>query len=157
MWSLGCVYLEIIVWFTEGYEALRTFRDSRETEVTPHGLVDEGFYYDDGSGILQLRDPVVKKIEYLSQSCEGGLKDIVDTIPSLLKIDPKDRLTASQLVQKLRHMGTGDIKSSSAGLTPGLTASLPVRTLSAAQLPAHDSDSDSDFGGMVKITGPTES
>jgi serine/threonine protein kinase len=154
MWSLGCVYLEILVWFLEGYQALVSFRDSREAEVYPNGLIDEGFYYDDGSGVVQLREPVVTKIESLSRRCQGGLKEIVDTIPALLKIDPKERVQASQLVANLKHLGTGTSTTLTTG--PTQSASLPIRALSSSNLPTHESDSDSDFGGIVKITRPSD-
>ncbi|KAF2692085.1 kinase-like protein [Lentithecium fluviatile CBS 122367] len=161
MWSLGCVYLEILVWFIEGYQALLSFRASRKCQAYPHGPTDEGFYYETESGINILREPVVDKIECLSRRCEGGLKDIVDTIPSLLKIEPKERLDASQLVERLKHLGTGTGTRTEAG--PSQTDLLPLLPPASFNLPTHasdsDSDSDSDFGGMgptVKVIHPSD-
>lgn len=162
MWSLGCVYLEILVWFIDGYEALLDFRESREGQVQPNGLEDEGFYFENSSGTIELRKPVVDMVEYLLDRCQGGLRDIAKTIPSLLKIEPKHRPSASQLVETLSHLGTGT--RTDPGLyptaSPRYNASLPVLTSTSSRFHRHEddanSDSDSDFGGIVKVTRPSD-
>lgn len=103
MWSLGCVYLEVLVWFLEGYEALKRFRDLRESESSLHGLIDEGFFHETPLG-TQLRKSVVSKMANLSCNCTGDLKLIADIIPSLLKIEPEKRLTASHLAIRFKNM-----------------------------------------------------
>jgi hypothetical protein len=158
MWSLGCVYLEILVWYIDGYQALMKFRASREGHVVPHGLEDEGFYYETSSGTIELRKPVLEKIACLSKRCSGGLKDIVETIPLLLRIDPKDRLSATQLVGKLSHLGTGTSTSTGPSSTAGPIHSTPLalRAPNSSRSHKHNSSSDSDFGGIVKITRPSD-
>lgn len=160
MWSLGCVYLEILVWYIDGYQALLDFRASREGQVQRHGLEDEGFYHETSPGKSELRKPVVDMINALSHRCEGVLKDIVDTIPSLLQIDPKDRPSASQLVSQLSHLGTGASTStgSYSATASNFYANVPLRTGSPSRLyrQEFDSETDSDFGGMVKITRPSD-
>lgn len=149
MWSLGCVYLELLVWYVEGYQALVSFRNDREAQVRPGGIFDEGFYSEVSPGNVQLREPVVKKIGELSNSCKGELKEIVDVIPSLLRIKPKERLSASQLASKLRHFGTG--------ADPGVVARR-TRAFSGSMFTSNNvptDESDSEFGDMVKVTGPS--
>jgi serine/threonine protein kinase len=160
MWSLGCVYLEILVWFVDGYPALLKFRESREGHVQPNGLEDEGFYHETASGKVELRKPVMDMIEYLRKCCNGGLKDIAETIPLLLRIDPKKRPSATQLVDTLGHLGAStSTKNSSSLLTrPAYNATLPVRGSISSRARGHgfESDSDSDFGGMIKVTRPSD-
>lgn len=149
IWSLGCVYLEILVWFTEGYSGLKKFRGEREDHVRPHGMIDEGFFHETPTGD-QLREPVVAKIAELSRACASDLKAIADVIPSLLKIEPKDRLTASELAAQLQYLDTG---ASTRTQVPHARGSLLVPNNHAPYLPTYEEDSD-EFPDMVKITGP---
>ena len=107
LWSLGCVYLEILVWFLGGYVALLRFREERECLVTPDGREDEGFYYLPREGDkFRLREVVLEMIQSVLKRCEGPLKEIALTIPMLLQIDPRQRPTAEGLVKSLRHIDT---------------------------------------------------
>ncbi|KAF1928584.1 kinase-like protein [Didymella exigua CBS 183.55] len=154
LWSLGCVFLELLVWYLDGYTALREFRDKRECRVTPGGREDEGFYYKaKESDKFKLRDLVMEKIERVSNHCEGALQDVAKLIPKLLEIDPKCRLTAEQLVTKLEHIDTGlrppeEIASGQHHVDSTSRLSAPLEL--------SDTDSDSSFGGMVRIQHPTE-
>jgi serine/threonine protein kinase len=154
LWSLGCVFLEILVWYLDGYAALQDFRDKRECQVTPGGREDEGFYYmPKGGDRFRLRDLVVEKIESVTKRCEGTLQDIANVIPRLLEIDPKRRLTAEYLVKKLKPIDTGlqpPVEVTSGQNHPGGASPL------SAPLDLSDTDSDSSFGGMVRIQRPTE-
>ncbi|KAF2635939.1 hypothetical protein P280DRAFT_167821 [Massarina eburnea CBS 473.64] len=151
MWSLGCVYLELLVWFVEGYDELVNFRTSREGHVRPDGLIDEGFYYETDKGAIQLREPVTTKISDLERKCSGGLRDIVNIIPFLLKIAPKERLDASQLIHKLKHLSTSSNPAVVTGSRPG---SLAIPTSKSSNLPIHDDYSD--FGNKIRVTRPSD-
>lgn len=154
MWSLGCVYLELLVWYLEGYKALEMFRESREGSVSPHGVVDEGFYHKDSNGETQLREPVLRKIEELRRKCSGDLKDIVDVVPSLLKIKPKERMNASQLVTRLSRFGTA---AGSMRTTTSFPGSLGVPSPQATSLPRPIYESDSsDSNDFIKVTRPSD-
>ncbi|KAF1960380.1 kinase-like protein [Byssothecium circinans] len=151
MWSLGCVYLELLVWFFEGYSALQRFRASREGYVRPDGLIDESFYHQTSDGVIQLREPVTTKINDLSRKCSGGLRDILNAIPSLLKIKPKERLDASKLMRILRPLDTGVDPSVGTSKSPG---GLGVSTFRSSNLPTHQDRSD--FGGRIRVTRPND-
>lgn len=153
LWSLGCVYLELLVWFLDGYTALGKFRDERECEVVPGGREDEGFYYAPNEGDkFRLREVVVKKIQSVSSRCEGPLKVIADAIPQLLQIEPQLRPSAKSLVESLKHIDTGarpPVEVGPSGYSATSTSTLPVPVY------VSDSDSGSDFGGMVRVQPPT--
>ncbi|KAF2625281.1 kinase-like protein [Macroventuria anomochaeta] len=154
LWSLGCVYLELLVWFLDGYTALINFRDKRECQVTPGGREDEGFYYAPNAGDkFRLREVVLKKMESVSKRCEGSLQEVANVIPQLLQIDPEGRPTAEQLVKSLKHIDSGarppvEVTSEQHAANGTCALSAPVDI--------SDSDSDSSFGGMVRVQHPTE-
>jgi serine/threonine protein kinase len=148
LWSLGCVYLELIVWFLQGYPSLETFRKKRRG-LAPNGSEDEAFYFtdkDNANSGVQLRRAVVDKISELSSICPSDLMPLLDVIPSLLHIEPKKRPTATSLVQQLRPLDT---------CTPfefGKASSGKTRT---PNVPADDSSSESDNQHVV-VHKPTE-
>lgn len=155
LWSLGCVYLEMLVWFLDGHKALMDFRDARECQVKPDGLHDDGFCFMDKEGPtakVQLRKEVVAKMADLSERCTGPLKDVADVIPKLLEIEPKNRPTAEQLREMLKHLATDEalpfeVEQPQSYMDPTLSA----------RAPAYESDSDcSSFDGLVKVTRPTD-
>lgn len=149
IWSLGCVYLESLVWFVDGYQALLDFRESREDRVRPDGLIDQSFFRETESGDIQLRKSVVDKIEDLKLRCSGELEDIIEIVPSLLKIKAKERPTASELVDKLSHLSI-DMDSMGSGSRLGSS-----NTFKPSPLPVSNS-SDSEFDGYVKVIQPSD-
>ncbi len=160
LWSLGCVFLELLVWYLDGYEALEHFRKSRECHISPKGHEDEGFYFTQDEAKpkrYQVRPAVVDKMRDMSARCTGPLKRIADTIPTLLQIDPKLRPTAHHLVASLRDIDSGakppieitSSKHTSSAQRP--TGHVP----SSPSLPVYSSDSDSDFPGLIRVERPT--
>lgn len=109
LWSLGCVYLELLTWYLEDYEALEQFRDDREGHVSPDKQIDQGFYEADGNGYWRLREVVTTKLDVLRPKCQGPLKEILDVIPDLLTINAKERITAAELVRRLPSDASGTI------------------------------------------------
>ncbi|KAJ4353060.1 hypothetical protein N0V95_003713 [Ascochyta clinopodiicola] len=154
LWSLGCVYLELLVWFLDGYAALNDFRDKRQCLVTPDGREDEGFYYRPQKGDnFKLRDLVVEKIQSVSERCNGSLQHIARVIPKLLKIDPRHRPTAEQLVKQLKVIDKGTRPP--VKVMSGQQITNDTDRLSPPSDVSHD-DSDSSFDGMIKVQHPTE-
>jgi hypothetical protein len=103
------VYLELLTWYIQGYGALLAFKKARfKQRRSPDGTEDEGFYFTtdaDPNPTWRLRDAVKNKIVELRERCHGGLREILDEIPNLLKINPLERPTAKQLAQKLKAPG----------------------------------------------------
>lgn len=140
------------MWFVEGYKALNRFRDLRESECSPHGLIDEGFFHETSSGV-QLRQSVISKMADLSRNCTGDLKVIADIIPSLLKIQPEKRLTASQLATTLELINS---KYSSTMRVPRNTGNLSISATATSSLPYYEEEDSDEFPDMVKVTRPSQ-
>ncbi|KAL6707156.1 hypothetical protein ACN47E_004703 [Coniothyrium glycines] len=156
LWSLGCVYLELLVWYLDGFDALLRFRSERFRMVRPGTIEDEGFCFTDEAGDnakVLLRETVQRKMVELSERCTGGLRDIAEVIPQLLKINPKQRPTAAQLKDMLKHLDTGE-------RPPSIDDQSDVNNTfgaSNAVMPSYDSDSDgSSFGGFITVTHPSK-
>lgn len=155
IWSLGCVYLELLVWFLDGYNALERFRNERECLVSPDTFEDEGFYYTPKEGEpFILREAVAAKIDSVFSRCHGPLKDIARVIPQLLQIDPQQRPNANTLIETLKHIDNG-------ARPPVVVGSANLRNQSIAsslQVSADvsDSDSDSSFGSLIRVQHPTD-
>lgn len=111
LWSLGCVFLELLVWHLEGYVSLQTFRSARECQIRPGGREDEGFYFEATEDeVFKLRNAVLRKIESISTLCQGPLRAILDTVQEMLQIDPRRRPTAEALMKGLsRNLGNDGI------------------------------------------------
>ncbi|KAJ4365203.1 positive regulation of MDA-5 signaling pathway [Neocucurbitaria cava] len=156
MWSLGCVYLELLVWYTEGYDALKEFRTARLRQVKPDGIKDEGFCYTTERGenaTVHLRDIVQKKLKEVSVRCTGHLAAIAKVVPGLLQVDPKKRPTAADLVEQLKHLDNGERPP----FDYEQPNSLGLPSMAAPQVPTYESDSDcSSFDGLVMVTGATQ-
>lgn len=156
LWSLGLVYLEILVWYLDGYEALDRFRKDRE-QSSQGEVQDDGFCYITGTGATtkaHLRDVVQDKLTDLSTRCKAELKVIADVLPDLLKINPKDRPTAAQLAERLSPLDTGERPPEVDHPQQRLST-----IFSRAQSPTPSFDSESDFSssdGFFKVTRPSK-
>jgi serine/threonine protein kinase len=149
LFSLGCVFLELLVWFLDDYYALKAFRDQRECLLSPDTYEDEGFYYKPTEDEqFRLREPVSKKIEDVRSRCSGALKVIADVIPKLLQMDPQQRPTAQQLVAILKPIDNG--------AKPPLETDRRFNDPLLTPPDNSGSDSDSSFGDLVRIQHPTE-
>lgn len=156
LWSLGCVYLEMLVWYMDGFQALTEFRDARLQQVKPGGMDDDGFCctIDPGTAAkVHLRRTVTKKMAELSNRCTGPLKDIADIVPQLLEIKPTRRPTAAQLAARLEHLGVGEVPP------PDYDQHELDSTLKVPTSPYTADDSDSDFSsldGFFTVTRPSK-
>ena len=139
LWSLGCVYLELLTWYIQGYAALQAFKKARfDQPRSPDRYQDEGFYFTTDATdnpTWHLRDAVENKIVELRGQCHGGLREILNEIPNLLKISPLERPTAKQLAQRLKAPGPElrlDMLRRDSMLpdSPPLTPKLPVNNRS---------------------------
>ena len=109
MWSLGCIFLEFLVWLIEGIRGMDRFNDSRMQES--HDKVVDDTYFTiitDVSGRpsgAEVRKQVTKimKSLQLSPRCSLALKRVLHLLEhNLLVIKPDDRIDASKLYQELK-------------------------------------------------------
>lgn len=105
MWSLGCVFLECLLWVlgTPG-SGLLAFAAERLKMNDPKAIHQDSVFWDMGSdGKVRLKPAVVTKLKDLRQDCEGRgvLKLLVISIGKLLTIRPRERMDAPNLVNEL--------------------------------------------------------
>jgi serine/threonine protein kinase len=163
LWSLGCVYLELLVWYLEGFDNLVEFRDKRERLVKPGGARDEGFYYTNDSYTTDsdpkpkfyLRDVVQEKMAYVIAESDKDLKHIAEAIPRLLRVNPYERPTAKKLASDLKRSYMEERPPSE--VPPVAVNEFPPLSISPSPS-AHDSGtgsgSDSEYRGpnQFKLT-----
>ena len=93
IWSLGCVYLELLVWYTKGKAAHREFFMARcGNEVDGDDAFQE-------YGVI--KDSVLNRLDIL-EADEGGWRDVVGVVRDMLTVEPEERLTAEEVKQRLR-------------------------------------------------------
>jgi serine/threonine protein kinase len=103
IWSLGCIFLEFIVWLLEGPDALEVFAQDRTTKSLDR-MVTDIFYTISGIGadryakvkpeVLGWLDGVKVKIPSDGRSIRGLLEVVQD---NMLQVNPEDRMTAESL------------------------------------------------------------
>ena len=96
IWSLGCIYLEILIWvFGRGGEELREFQEERLIVSEPQAIQDQKFWYVSRTGV-RLKPKVVEKLKSLRPECaqRGVFKELFRLTSDMLTIKPADRPNA---------------------------------------------------------------
>jgi serine/threonine protein kinase len=107
LWSLGCIFLEFVVWFLFDHDSIRVFSGSRLPPNSTGQLAWSYFYYKQENGEVIVH-PVVSEVIVALRSdprCKGdtALGAVLDLISeTLLRVEVKERHTASQVVETLR-------------------------------------------------------
>jgi serine/threonine protein kinase len=113
IWSLGCVFLEFVIWLLDGPQGLAKFADDRLLEVRD-GVYDDSFF------IIELRSktgkyaanvrPSVRKWIVDLYTHHGGsafIHDLLDLITQkMLVARAQDRITSEKLSQMLGTFAT---------------------------------------------------
>jgi serine/threonine protein kinase len=102
IWSLGCTFLDILVWYLKGYPALRQFRADRRRDLHPGEFEKDEFYQH--TDRIELRQTVLKMMDELSSCTYGPLNAVVPTIGTMLQIEPTARPTAAELETSLERL-----------------------------------------------------
>ena len=96
IWSLGCIYLEILIWvFGRGGEELREFQEERLVVSEPQANQDQKFWYLSRTGV-RLKPKVVEKMKGLRLVCaeRGVFKELFRLTSDMLTIKPAERPNA---------------------------------------------------------------
>lgn len=105
IWALGCVYLELLDWFTvPKTEVQMSFQSQRYTGPGPSNAA---FWYRDTDGKIKLKPQVGRKLMDLEKKycySKWGLQDLLHIIWFLLDVDMKDRTTAEQLYNDVNYL-----------------------------------------------------
>jgi serine/threonine protein kinase len=105
IWALGCVYLELLDWFTvPKSEVQMSFQSQRYTGPGPSNAA---FWHRDTDGKFKLKPQVGRKLMDLEKKYCYPKKDLqwlLHIIWFLLDVDMKDRTTAEQLYNDINHI-----------------------------------------------------
>jgi serine/threonine protein kinase len=115
MWSLGCIYLECIIWLLEGWARLEEFFDGRSL-VVGEGIEDDKFYtlvkIAHGSAQGEVQGAIVRfSVQdwinglYNHPLCSSLIRDLLALVQKkLLVVDAKSRATSAQLQDELERL-----------------------------------------------------
>ncbi|KAK4229592.1 kinase-like domain-containing protein [Podospora fimiseda] len=117
MWSLGCIFLEFIVWVVEGPEGLAEFREERAKKKTSNQTYSEyepyyrGRWNNKGYEVhpkVRVRLSSIRKSPKSSKELRA-LADIIEM--GLLVVDEEKRFSAKQLMDMLKRAGLGTMEN----------------------------------------------
>ena len=109
LWYLGCVYLELLIWATFGRKEAKRFSSDRETtrgSTQTGSLRDDAFWkLDEKQKEKVLRSSVTTRMRRLDKDPSAlPFKDFLECVRQMLEIDPKKRIKASDLSEKLNQI-----------------------------------------------------
>lgn len=107
VWALGCIFLELLLWFFNNKEGLDKFYDDRKAEVEPDGELDRAPFCRMQDGEAVLTEAVKSRLFWLREEASGKqvLEDLVRLIEThLLVIDPAKRFSAPDICSRLKGL-----------------------------------------------------
>jgi serine/threonine protein kinase len=96
IWSLGCVFVELLVWFCEGNAMYKQFME----DVKDSSNNTDSCWFVTGQN--SLTKSLENKLRDLHGRENGKWASLVDVIQKMFEIDPGERITAGDLVDGLR-------------------------------------------------------
>lgn len=109
VWSLGCVFLELLVWALSGSDAVESFGKQRldRRDLTSAIISkNDGFWQKNKDGAV-LREGVTQRIHDLEEIvCEEkleSLEPVLDQVKQMLNLDRSTRVLALVVDETLRH------------------------------------------------------
>lgn len=110
LWSLGCVFLELLTWAVFDHQSVKDFADERLARRCPDSqtdrVIDDGFWQMDECGDVTLRTPVHTCIRRLREDLlrenvprqrQQAFKAVLDLAIRMLEPDRLKRITALQV------------------------------------------------------------
>ncbi|KAJ4365205.1 hypothetical protein N0V83_008823 [Neocucurbitaria cava] len=95
IWSLGCLYLEMLVWMTEGKTGLKTFFENRLEGCNG----SDNFHYQGAVNVA-----VTNIMKKLRMDPRQWVSKLVDIIEKMLQVGPRDRPNAEGVVNELQRV-----------------------------------------------------
>lgn len=146
VWSLGCVFLELLIWAVLDYGAVETFANDRVDRRHPGSqtdlIEDDSFWQMAESGEITLRKQVVEWITLLGskvqQQRRQPFKEVLTLVIRMLDPDRRKRIIALDLwntLDQIYHQKSHDLHDSRDGSLPesddnnGPSSSLPRLSL----------------------------
>lgn len=106
LWSLGCVFFEIIIWHLWGWEELKNFHRDRIT-TSADGSEDESYYTTNRERGESQPEPVVRScVQKWIQNLREDQKcsDFVDLIDCMFFVENSKRIPYTELNNALSEM-----------------------------------------------------
>ena len=103
IWSLGCIFLEALVFVIDGYEGLLQLDGSRFFRDPETGNIDDRFCaYDESSHSYVLKSRLLDQIELLPRTLREATdiefyRKFLDLVLRMLDVNPKTRLTSAHV------------------------------------------------------------
>jgi serine/threonine protein kinase len=104
IWSLGCVFLEVLLW-THGFSN-SDLNDFDLERMMSHNSRSTTFWHEDDRGKIILKSAVVDRLKQLQDHCRGRrvFEHLVRLTARMLTITPKDRPKAVDVCNDLEAM-----------------------------------------------------
>jgi hypothetical protein len=104
VWSMGCLYMDLLVWFTEGKRGYKQFAAARESQPkSTETDKDDSFHWEkriEGKFQTVLKSAVLAKFEKLGTG-DGNWSNMVTLIKTMLRTEPTQRPTAADVLAEL--------------------------------------------------------
>ena len=117
IWSLGCIFLEILTFLVMGYEGVRELDNARCGPSTRRARQNRCFWEEVAGSDPMLKEGLEKFVLKLQERADIPgqyspkekrlIKNTIVMIMKMLRIQPESRLTSSQVVWWLEQIGRG--------------------------------------------------
>ncbi|KAI1747487.1 kinase-like domain-containing protein [Xylaria castorea] len=109
VWTLGCVYLEFLIWYLQGWDAVDEFSKQRKhCDLAVYGHEDKYFSSDKRSKFGAYRKlTVIRRIEELHNhpDCTEFIHDFLNLIANgMIRIRSRKRMDSAAISQQIREM-----------------------------------------------------
>ncbi|TGJ87797.1 hypothetical protein E0Z10_g906 [Xylaria hypoxylon] len=107
MWSVGCIFMEFVIWWLDGYDAIGAFRELRK--MNDNSFNQKAPYYQCTGNTAIIHPAVSTRLNELKNDTrcakDPGLADLIKLIADdLIVIDPEKRPTAGKLSEKFKEI-----------------------------------------------------
>ncbi|KAG8530715.1 uncharacterized protein KY384_004072 [Bacidia gigantensis] len=110
VWSLGCVFLEVLIWAVWDFEHVKKFRDSRlaKRDGSKSVLIDDGFWQNTVRDKIILRSSVIQHIEALDRNLQKNevkaFQKVLDVVRKMLEVQHEDRISAREILHSMNSI-----------------------------------------------------
>lgn len=140
IWSMGCVFLEIMIWAVYGYTSVKSFAKARRARRFPDSttdiVTDDAFWQIDTDGEIHRRSSVTEWLKKLDEDLGKQnlqlFRKVLDLIDRMLDTDRLTRISALDLWDTLFRISTqtridlADVKSDSIPEQTDCATNLPL-------------------------------
>ncbi|KAI0547201.1 kinase-like domain-containing protein [Xylaria curta] len=109
VWTLGCVYLEFLIWYLQGWDAVDEFSEQRKNcDLAVYGKEDKYFSRDKRSEFGAYRKwSVIQRIKELHShpDCTEFIHDFLNLISNgMIRIRSQQRMDSTAISQEIRNI-----------------------------------------------------